>query len=222
MKKIMFIMSIVIVFLVTGVCSAMSICQPIKLGTIHGINLGGYAFKGAISVSGNVVATRGSGLKIYGKGIALYGDKNNELYIHYGHNKNLIVNYGDKLLSNTIPLQLCDTDISMMKTDTDITLYVIYNYYDMPSDEEYTLIGKRQDGKFVKYLNINSIFEQYFGKSTDVTYFVQSFDVNRDTIIFKYLTYKWRQPNNNRNPIGEIRCKWDEKAQWFAVENVVY
>ena len=54
-----------------------------------------------------------------------------------------------------------------------------------------------------------------------VSYFLKNIEIKNDTFVFPYYKYYWTNKNNHIL-VGEIRCKWDENAQWFSVDNVVY
>lgn len=225
MKKIIIIVSAIVMLLVTSACSAMTISQPTCIGTAIGVNIGGFWFKNEISNLSQGPLTR---KKAHTKGIATFGDNNKKLYLHYktyGYDYNTspqVSRYGSASSENAIQIDTLDNTIYMLKTNENITLYIIYSDYDIAGDDNFTIIGERADGRFVKYLVTDTIFENYYGER-DVrrSYFVDDFIVRGDTIVFYYS----RSDIANVRPVprlGEIRCKWDESAQWFSVENVVY
>ena len=90
--------------------------------------------------------------------------------------------------------------------------------------EHYILIGRRPDGKWVKYFNTEDLCKQYMGKSENVS--IQKITANGNTITANYA----RCNNLGRNEgtfyapkadeFGEFRFKWDEAAKWFSVEKV--
>lgn len=234
MNKIILIMSAVMTLLFTGVCSAMTISQPTHIGTVVGVNIGGFRFKDELSNFSQGPLNR---KKAHTKGIATFGTNAQKLYLHYqtynydNNRSNQISRYGSSSPDNAIQIETMYNTISMMTTDSDITLYAIRTDYDLPGEEDYTLIGERQDGRFVKYLSTDSILQQYYGSKyigneygPDIpfVYLVKNITATNDTVIFYYYRFDFKKRNEQAVPVGEIRCKWDENAQWFAVENVVY
>lgn len=227
MKNTIIIMSAILMLIVTNVCSAMNISQPEKIGEIIGINFDGFKFKQKLTNDGDIRHANPNGAHAYGKGIATFGNNTKRLYLHYQtygyYNKSpQISKYGGISPDNAIQIDTLDNKIFMLKTNENITLYIIYSDYDLPGEDDYTLIGERQDGRFVKYLETDKIFEQYYGKNNKVVQYVKDVEVQGDTIIFKYGKWDWNTRPGPKDAVGEIRCKWDENAQWFAVENVVY
>lgn len=227
MKKIMLIVSALMVFLFTHICSAMTISQPEHLGDVIGANIGGFGFKGELSNSGNIINKK----RAYDKGVAVFGKGNKKLYVHYqnygysGKNSPQISKYGSNSSDNAIQITTLYNQIFMLNTNENITMYVIKSDYDLPGEENYILIGERQDGRFVRYLDTDTLLSQYYSDSNRVLHYVTNFYTQGNTLVFKYSIWDWDNINGKRKDkkdVGEIRCKWDDKAQWFGVENVVY
>lgn len=220
------VLTILFSFTDLNTTEAMTISEPVKIGKLIGVNISGFVFTQTLSNSGDIIRSRQfmDGKKnVYGKGVATFGTNNKKLYIHYqtyDYDKNRspqISRYGGSSPDNAIQIPTLVNQIYALDTNENINLYVIESDYDITGDENFTLIGERADGRFVKYFDTDTIFESYFGKR-DVrrSYFINKYVVNGDTIIFYY-------GRSDLIPIiGEIRCKWDDKAQWFSVDNVVY
>lgn len=83
---------------------------------------------------------------------------------------------------------------------------------------DYTLIECQNDGKFVKYVATKEITKRYFGwagsGASPIVY--QDIAVTGDAVT---ITYTAHLSDTNT---GEFRFKWDDKVQWFGVEQVVY
>ena len=98
-------------------------------------------------------------------------------------------------------------DIYKISTDQGITLYFL------TGDAEgigFTLIGKREDGRFVKYVDGAAIYYKYYN---DLCSYFPSCKVDGDSIIVNYnLPYKDREL--------VIKLKWDAAAQWFSYERI--
>lgn len=90
----------------------------------------------------------------------------------------------------------------------------------------YVLLGRRSDGVFVKYFDMEDINVKYFGlqKSTYGTTkglrspWYRNCHCQDDTIVIEYERFVGK----NFCKAGEFRFKWNESAQWFGVEQVVY
>ena len=88
--------------------------------------------------------------------------------------------------------------------------------------ESYILLGMQSDGKWVKYFDTRDIKKKYFREATarkDIPCFVRG-QSKGDTISVVY-----QRVNSNTKRLadeGEFRFKWDDGAQWFGIEQVVY
>ena len=98
---------------------------------------------------------------------------------------------------------------------------MIYTAFEMPGDGDYFIIGKRQDNVWVKYIDIPDITKRYFGKNRLISYSHPV--IKNDTIIFEHSMIN-QKPGGRLEFVkaGEFRFKWDDAAQWFGVEQVVY
>ena len=211
---------------------AMTFSQPVKVGKIGYINLGGFKFSQVASNKGVLVNDEwGRKKNIYDHGIAKFGSGNNLLYLHYdaykaevkGKNIRVISHgyskFGSDNVNNTVNLNIMHPEIFSLVNDKMLLFFIIEDSYDLPFEDSYTLIGRTKNGKWVKYFDTNEIAKKYFGNSND--YGFKALNVKGDIISISYEIY-----NNARYyaPVskGEFRFKWDDKAQWFGIEQVVY
>ena len=84
-------------------------------------------------------------------------------------------------------------------------------------EADYLIIGKKSDGRFVKYIDTRDITRRYFGwDGTGVSPIVYlDMYTQGNTLIVPY--YHLRNNKSRR----EFRFKWDDKAQWFGVEQII-
>ena len=85
----------------------------------------------------------------------------------------------------------------------------------------HTLIGKRKDGKFVEFFNTTKLNERFFGNPSIKNTNYSDFTVRGDTVSVKF-KHTNVIGNKDTEISGEFRFKWDDAAQWFGVEQVVY
>lgn len=220
------------IFFLTNVASAMNFSQPVKVGTIVAANIGGFAFGDGVYNTGSLApnAIRGA----YEKGIARFSEGQDALYFHYytGTYKNKyndqVMMFGSKNINNAIKVPIMVADVAKITNDKSMTMYVIHNFYDLPEENSYTLVGLNKEGKWVKYFDTDSIAKQYFGKPervwSDNSIWFDTWICQGDTIIMQYSRYHRGLKNSRSGYVieGEFRLKWDDKAQWFSIEQVVY
>ena len=230
MKKI-FILSVVMFLAISSNCFAMKFSQPIKVGKINYANMGGFIFHQVSKNDGVLVNEKYAAKRqTYDHGVARFSEGIDALYLHYdaykanvkGRKVNIIsygfAKFGSNDINNTVNINIMGPEIFKITSNEGITLYSINDSYDLREEFTYTLIGKRKNGKWVKYFNTNDIVEKYFGKSG---YWLKNFIVHDDVISIYYELYS---NGDYRNIVssGELRFKWDDKAQWFGIEQVVY
>ena len=220
LKKMLGIMLGVMLVLTASV-SAMTFSQPVKLGEIFNTPSGGFIFKGVTSNNGkSYINERWSkNEKLYEKGVAIFGSGNDALYVHYDDNKKINIMFGNVDGINTFALDhhMIEESCEVKRIDSDnkLVLYVLKRFSGSMGSENWIILGKTPNGLFVKYFETKDIRKQYFSNPRYV-------DFNRiytqgNTII---ISYKYFYPKNEHN--GEFHFKWDEAAQWFGVEQVVY
>lgn len=246
------ILGLTVVSLLLSVqCFAMIFSQPVKTG--FGIKWlqagGGMMVENASANDGDYYKRTRNGKTIiydgsgkngsarYGKGIARFGNGNEALYAHYDaynikHDQT--IHFGGKDIKNTIPISsfIFAEEIYKISTNEGITFYMFHTRYDLPDESWWTLIGRRNDGSWVKYFDSDSVTEKYFGKSARAGHAgvwsgqsicCDNFRVNGNMIAIEYSRYyKGSEPRGNFIKEGEFLFTWDDAAQWFSIEHVVY
>lgn len=212
MKKFFGVFFVLVFF--SAECFAMTFSQPMKIGVVsdYGVVGGGYEFKNAVNNSGIMYTWQKR--KCYKNGVATFGNGGDLIYFHYNNDKK-IRSYGGKILKNTFELtQAYGCEFTQIKTNEDITFYMVQeNDFDI-NGRKYVLLGRKKDGSFVKYFDTLTVSEKYFGKMYLRPIFYDRWYCEGNTVIIEYA---------NRNiKIGEFRFKWDDSAQWFGIEQVVY
>lgn len=188
-------------------CFAMQFSQPVKLGSsfFGHFNTTGHEIEGATKINAtkyfHPVKKAYMG---YDKGYATFDG--GKLYVHYEGGTQPLVRIGSSDKSNTV--QIPCGSINKINTDQGITLYFLNgDGYGYPS---YRLIGKRADGRFVKFVDGEAIDQAYGIKSAPYWY---SFDTNKDSIIVHYRI-------GAKEIIKSIKLQWDEGAKWFSYAKI--
>ena len=230
MKRIcsFIILVAVYVFSVGTVC-AMQFSQPEKVGSIGYANMGGFYVEDSAYYNGNGAHLGLGHHTVYDTGIARYSDGADALYFHYGAEKVSLnghsynkgySKFGAKDINNTVSVPVMSPILFKIKSNENITLYVVMDSYDLPEENRYHIIGRRSDGKWVKYIDTDDIVKNYFGSRG---YDLGALAVDNDTLRIFYRTYDYQNMSNLASTSkGELRFKWDENAQWFGVEKIVY
>ena len=105
--------------------------------------------------------------------------------------------------------------------------YVIKSYGSIASATNYIFLGQQNDGKFVKYIDCDDINERYFDRhkneygTTAGKYapYYNEIWIDRDAIV---INYQLTAPREAYQDAGKFILRWDEAAQWFSIEQVVY
>ena len=229
MKKFFGILAILMIL--SSNCFAMIFSQPINTGgSIMFMQAGGgMRITNATYNDGDFYRNNRN---MYGKGMARFGNGEDALYVHYNAyniSNDDKVYFGGKDMRNTVPIEsfVFGEEIFKITTNESITFYMIHTSYDLPDETWWTLIGRRKDGVWVKYFESAEIEKKYFSSHGNVwegqSICCDNFRVNGDTIIIEYSRYhKNLGKHGNLIKEGEFRFKWDDSAQWFGVEQVVY
>ena len=210
MKK--FLLGVVLsVFFVTNSAFAMTFSQPVKIGGIHysQVSRGGISFENATENDGS--------------GTARFGDSIDSLYVHV-HNNSYKMKFGAKNESNTITIHArVYFEIFKLASNERGNFFVIKDRYDLLESEKYILLGKKKDGTFVKYFDTEELRKKYFGKQWQGIWF-RGIKAQDDMIIVHYQRNLdgRKMQIDSADERGEFRFKWDERAQWFGVEHIVY
>ncbi len=223
MKK--FLGLLIVLMMIASNCLAMTFSQPVEIGEIgspvqspyHGFVVDGATENNGTSYNENR-ERRGKPLITYTKGTARFGD----LYCKYNFGRNFndqTISFGGK---NNFILNMDGTfkQIFSIGNDSSLKLYAIRFYYCVT---DLKIIGTRKDGKWVVYIDSKKLSDKYFGgkdrykEDGGVIYDVPT--CVGDKIVVTYRRWYWKGISE---PEGEFRFKWDDKAQWFGIEQVVY
>lgn len=201
-------------FLFSGNCFAMEFSQPVEIGKLGIMQAGGGGVyvEGADYNSGKFYTKyRRDNTHGYEKGVARFGNEEDALYVHYSYGEYLRL--GGKDIKNTIDDNILISTIYRIKSDEGITLYSIYKTYGPEAD--YFIIGRRADGRFIKYIDTEEITKRYFGwdgiGASPIVYL--DMYTQDDTLVIEYQRY-----GNKQFIKGTFYFKWDDNAQWFGVE----
>lgn len=208
-----------ICLLFSGNCFAMQFSQPIEIGEagIMQAGGGGVYIDGADYNSGKFYTKyRKDNTRGYEKGMARFGNEQDALYIHYSYGKYL--KFGGQDINNTIEDNFPSHDIYKINTNENIVIYPLVKIYGPEFD--YLIIGRRADGRFIKYIDTREITKRYFGwnkyGASPATY--MDLTVQGDTLIMKY---HYRNRANRTITEGRFIFKWDDNAQWFGIDKTV-
>ena len=216
-------------------CFAMNFSDPISLGSIATLPpYGAFIIEGATSNQGKLSTEKAykTGHE-YAKGIATFGSDDNILYVYYDNSYVYTEDFGENVfrskelanscriggstIENTLILPMGfphSCTIYQVNNDADIKMYLLE--YDKGSVPSYKLIGKRQDGKWLKYFETTAA-EQYYGMTLA---FCHNFSFQNDTIIFEYGRYDIAEKKFVTSI--ELRFEWNDDDQWFGVNQVEY
>ena len=230
-------------------CFAMAFSQPVKTGFSVIWTGRGMAVRNASANEGEFYKQTYKGKTrifngsennnpiMYGKGVARYGNGSDALYAHYNSynmNNDSKIRFGGKDINNTVPIssQVFGEEIFKINTSEGMTFYMIHTTYDLPDETWWTLIGMREDGTWAKYIDSDSVTVKYFGEAARAGYAYvwkgqsiccDNFRVRGDMIVIEYSRYHKDLGQHGRLiKEGEFRFKWDDKAQWFGVDHVLY
>ncbi|MEE1362947.1 MAG: hypothetical protein U0K23_10245 [Selenomonadaceae bacterium] len=208
------IMSFIYLVFMLPSTSAMTMGESVKVGDIVGVNIGGFRFKQCNSNKGALAPSRNTYKDKYISGVATFGTLSDKLHLYYqdGSGKNRFTKFGGADINNTYDIEVILMSIDEIKTDEGITLYLLNDGYEYYDSVEYTLLGRRPDGKYVKYFSTKETVMNYFYTDTGYPkYGAYSPQISKDTISFKLTNW------DGSKLVGEIVYKWDNNAQWFSV-----
>ena len=225
MKKF-FVGVVLSVLLIANSALAGTFSQPVKIGEFYWDLNGGFFIKDAAENNGSVYTINRHNIQTYGRGTARFGDSNDSLYVHYnGYVKPFTGYFGAKNASNTIEIGLGETSATIYAIATNGlgNLYLIKGG-GMTFLENcwFILLGRKNDGTFVKYFDTEDIHKRYFPQRFG--YWFNDIKTQGDAIVVCYRrNLDGREMSNySADEYGEFRFKWDERAQWFSVEQVIY
>lgn len=240
MKKILGLLAVFL--MISANCFAMTFSQPVLIGRVWGTPMGGDVIENATENKGELYRMRNGEIipertyrnKVYGKGIARFGENNTAIYFHYNWDcwkqgrefyENNGAKFGGKDPSNTVALLIEEgwgCDINKIPNDKGKILYLLSHSGAVRGYETYIIFNVSSDGEFIKMIDTRSVVKNYLGAnkmgmrgvSLDKLY------CNGDTIIVPYTNHN--KETRRIFKAGEFRFKWDEATQWFGVEHVVY
>lgn len=200
-----------IYFLLSENCFAMQFSQPIEIGKIF-TPTGGVKMVNASYNKGSYWREFDkNNTKSYEKGIARFDKGQEAIYVHYDLYGAFYFGGEDK--NNTIEDNFLSYDIYKINTNEGIIIYPLYKSYG--PEANYLIIGKRADGRFVKYIDTNELSQRYFGwngKSISPIIYPKLYTQN-DILVIEYQRY-----GNKQLIKGKFYFKWDDNAQWFGVK----
>ncbi len=220
-----------IMFILSENVAAMTFSKIEKIGEVgfptqapyHGFSIRGEFYNsGTPYVEEYNYIDDGTPIKTYTKGTARFGSEPNDLYCKYDFNLDFPdkpIKFGGKN-NYILGLDGSDKDIFSIENNGGIKLYVVYHNYCVT---QLNILGTQKNGKWVNYIDSKKISETYFGgnegykKDGGIIYDVPT--CRNDTIVIKYRRWYWK---GRSEPEGEFRFKWDDAAQWFGVEHIVY
>lgn len=220
--------------------SAMTFSQPVKIGSIgwstqsplFGLPINGATYNDGTTEPRDADLKRLSKLGVYKpekgfityiKGTAAFGSGVDALYCKYDISDVTNSKYDTALLfggknNYVLTIDAHYKEINRITSDGDLTIYTLYHNYGV---SHLHILGKRSDGSWVLFVDSKNISKAYFGGNEGYKLrggiIYDEPTTKGDTIIVKYCKF----PNFD-NKLGEFRFKWDEVAQWFGVEQVVY
>ncbi len=224
MKK--FFGLLVMLMMIASNCFAMTFSQPVEIGNfvLKQVGHNNFEINGA-TYNSDIAKTDSHGKTYYTNGVARFGYGESEIWLHY--NKNSHPPYcklGGKNLSDTITEDFSwGHKIFYIGGGNGFKFYALKSQFDMPSAQtkyEYNIIGRKSDGTWLKYFNTKKFLDNHIGKSYG--YSMQDLTISGDTIIIKYKVLEYRYRKISDGECGELRFKWDNEAQWFGIEHVVY
>jgi len=230
MKKILGLM-LMLIFIASN-CFAMTFSQPEKIGGI-GFPVQTpyryYVVDGASYNSGIPYTEDPKFAKkrtTYKEGIAVFGSGKNALYCKYSQatpsatsdDWRYSFKFGGKN-NYIIAIENQYKNIFKIYTDEGLTLYLIERN---SGSERINIIGQQKDGKWVSYIDSDILTNKFFGgkqsyKMHDGVHYLKP-KIQSDIII---IPYKYQLQLKVVSE-GEFRFKWDDAAQWFGIEHIVY
>lgn len=230
MKKIAGIISTLVLSVVfSATCAAMQFHQPIFIGSIAGVFAGGphparlWKISKEVTVKKDVMIM-GSGktaLKFKYKDISYSNDnyKSREITDIASGNGNLFPHD----FTNPRYIQHFNSNHSVyqLNGENGIVAYVDIDSAGGADDaDSLTIRGLWKDGKAVTFVNSKSL-DQYRNRGEGFFFVGEKIRVQYDTICVPYVMKKG-EFNSQFVRSGELRFKWDDKAYWFGIEDVVY
>ena len=220
-KKFWVMVIFAVMFLLSENVSAMTFSQPVKIGKIIYPPSADMVIEDSTYTS-NPPSGKFQNQNTYAYNtIAGFSNGEDSIYVHHMPKHNVNPRVGDKDINKSVPIGygLYGFTIYQIPNDSATKLYMIRPDEAMAVVLDYTLVGKKADGTFVKYFSFRDIWNKYVGNNRpNGRIFTENVHCEGDSIIIKYTHYE----KHVKKDIGEIRFKWDDAAQWFGIEHIVY
>ena len=181
----------------------MKFSQPVKLGVVTGSDA-------------SLIMDKIEGGTSIADGVIKFGSGDDAIYFHQQESSPKYL-YGGRNLQNTFPfLSAYGCDFTQIKADKNLTLYMIHEWQFDIFGETYVLLGRLSDGSFVKYFDSRDLRKNFFDQVSNRNYapYFSGWRLDGDTVVLEYKRYSGNG--------GEFRFKWDDAAQWFSVEQIIY
>ena len=159
----------------------------------------------------------------FDSGVAEFGSGDEILFVHYNSDfKNRYVRLGGSEFNDTVySLEVGDYDSTIFKLPASggYTFYLIRDNFNVPVDYyRYTIIGRKPDGTWQKYIDSDSACERQLGKTNSQEIFsINQISVSEDAITMSYSKFTFATAPMNVD--GEIKFTWDDKEKWFTVSS---
>lgn len=209
---------------------AMTFSQPVKIGEVgfpaqapyHGFVVRGESYNSGTPYVEEFNYSDGTPIKTYTAGVARFGNEPNALYCKYDFNLDFAaspIKFGGKG-NYILGLDGSDKTIFKIENDVGINLFVIYHNYCVT---DLKIFGTQKSGKWITFIDSKKISADYFDgnegykKDGGIIYDIPI--CRDDTIIVQYRSWHW---DGKSEPIGEFNFKWNDSAQLFNVEHIIY
>lgn len=186
--------------IVTNSAAAMTFTTPMKFGEISFYVVDGMIISGADNNFGDP----------HGKGVATFGHDVTAIKCFYDYYS--VPRFGDENFNFPVNVML-NTEIYAIFSDEPLIFYLFVNGgYDLESTN-FTLLGKKFDGTFIKYFDFAD-FDRELYKRPEGAYLDKNFDFNGNAITF-YL-------KRDEKTIGEWKFIWHEGKENFLMQEKIY
>ncbi len=224
MKKLAsFVSTIVLTTAFSTTCAAMQFQQPVFIGSIAGIYAGGPHPVKTWKISKEVVVKNKAMTMGKGKTALIFKYKDTPTTYDNSKYRNItsIVSgngnvFPDKTNGHIWP----NHTVYQINGENGIVAYVDIEPCGAIDPDGMCIRGLWKDGKAVTY--VGDVYQ--FAKGIDDAHFFfkdKSIRVMNNTICVPY-TLKSGEFSQKHIRDGEFRFKWDDKAYWFGIEDVVY
>lgn len=216
-----------VMFLLSENVFAMTFSQIKKIGEIgfpaqapyHGFIVRGENYNsGTPYVEEFNYSDDGTPIKTYIEGIARFDN----LYCIYDFNFDFSagpIRFGGKD-HYILALDGSDKEIFKIENDGGINFYLIYHNY---CGTTLNILGTRRNGNWINFIDSKKISENYFdgneGYKVDGG-IIYNFPICfNDIITIQYRRWHW---DGESEPEGEFKFKWNDEAQEFIMEHIIY